>query len=306
MNEIDTLLVIGLKFNDVFYAMSTSEWHHAEHRILAVIAARRDFALQFHHMEGFDDTVVIDFERNDIGRFKTCLQIKRYSKRLQCDTVMLSNPLLVITQYLIKVSRAREVICLEDGTLNYHTLHPSLSLIKPFVQRMLGLNERKLFNSVSRTYLLIPEMAKFYNGEPVRLQLSPELLSERITVDIRNKKIFVGQVPYHFGQMTLEAYCERVNKFVKKYNIDYYLPHAFADSGEQVDCPILDIEKLRITLEILALQYDFVIYSFGSSVLYSTRIINPRIKTYMVRISELSKIPALPLLEKYCSGTVDF
>lgn len=125
-------------------------------------------------------------------------------------------------------------------------------------------------------------------------------------VDIQDKKIFVGQVPYRFGQMTLETYCERVNRLVKKYHIDYYLPHAFADSEEQVVCPILDIGKLRVTLEILASQYDYVIYSFGSSVLYSTRIINPRIKTYMVRIPELSRMPELPMLEKYCSGIVDF
>ena len=149
-------------------------------------------------------------------------------------------------------------------------------------------------------------MAQYYGGDAVRLRLSPTIIQNRIQLEIQGKKIFVGQRPYHFGQMTLEAYCERVNKFVKKYHIDYYLPHAFADPRERIDCPILDIAKLQMTLEIMVLQYDFTVYSFSSSVLYSTRIINPRVKTYMVRIPELCGMSEVPILNKYCSGSIDF
>lgn len=305
MNRVDTLLVIARKFNDVFYAMSTPEWGNARHRILAIFA-KAEFAGQFPFTEEFDDVILFNSENSRMSYVAVIRKIRKETERVLCDTVMLSNMVLVANQYLIKISKCHQVIALEDGLMNYYNFRPSSYWMKFLTQWLIGINQKDLFGRISHTYLLNPGMAHYYGGDAVRLQLLPTIIQKRIQLDIQGKKIFVGQRPYHFGQMSLETYCERVNLFVKKYSIDYYLPHAFADLEERIDCPILDIAKLQVTLEILALQYDFTVYSFNSSVLYSTRIINPRIKTYLVRIPELCGMSEVPILKKYCSGSIDF
>lgn len=305
MNGIDTLLVIARKFNDVFYAMSTPEWRDARHRVMAIFA-RAEFAGQFPFREEFDDIIVFGAGQSLTDYAGVLQAIRAERARIRCDAVMLSNMVLVSNQYLIKVSGARDVFLLEDGTMNYYDFLPSSSRMKYLTQWFMGINQKELFRRVSRTYLLDPDMARYYGGNAVRLRLSPTILQNRIRSDIQGKKIFVGQRPYYFGLMSLEAYCERVNRFVRKHRIDYYLPHAFAAPEVRIDCPVLDIGKLQVTLEILAAQYDFVIYSFGSSVLYSTRVINPGIETYLVRTPELPAMSELPVMKKYCSGIVDF
>ena len=305
MNNIGNLLVIARKFNDVFYAVSTSEWQRSDRRVLAIFAGR-EFAEQFPLQEEFDDVIVFDSGDSRLSNIGTIRKIRRVRKRIRCDAVMLSNIVLVVNQYLMKMSECRHVFLLEDGLMNYYDFRPSFRRIKYLTQLLLGINEQKLFGRISKTFLLAPDMARYYGGNLIQLRLSSTILRNRVRSDIEGKKIFVGQCLYRFGYMSLETYNERVNRIVKKYCIDYYLPHAFALDGEQIDCPIFDLGKLHTTLEVLALQSDFVLYSFCSSVLYTTRIVNANVESYLVRIPELLEKSDLPVIKKYCSGIIDF
>lgn len=304
MDEVDTLLVIARKFNDIFYAISTSEWTRFKRRVL-VIFANNGFSEQFPFQEMFDDVLVLGSTENRKNSIHIIRDIRRVKKRIRCDAVMVSNVVLVVNQYLMKISGGRQIFLLEDGLMNYYDFHPSTSRLKYITQLFLGINERKLFNRITETFLLVPGMARYYGGKLAQLQLKPLIMPIWEKLDIVDKKIFVGQCVYKFGYMSLEEYNRRVNQIIKKYDIDYYLPHAFASEEEQIDCPVLDLSKLHITLEVLASQFNFELYSFCSSVLYTTRVINSNVKSYLVHIPELTEKSKLPVIEKYCSKIID-
>ena len=80
-----------------------------------------------------------------------------------------------------------------------------------------------------------------------------------------------------------------VNNIIKKFNIDYYLPHRVASKDENISCPILDLTNSKVTLEVYASYFEFELYGFSSSVLYSTKCINPNIKTYVIDNSFVDK-----------------
>lgn len=305
MDKFDTLLVIARKYNDIFYAISTPEWKCYNRHIL-VIFANDNFVKQFPAQERFDDIVIFNSVGNRIGDMGLIRKIQKEKLRIQCDAIMLSNIVIVINQYLIKVCKGRQIYLLEDGLMNYYDFHPSTSKIKRLSQLLLGINERKLFNQISKTFLLNPNLAQYYGGRLEQLQLSSYILNDNIQLDIKGKKIFVGQCLYRFGYMSLRTYNDHVNRIIKKYDIDYYLPHAFAMDGERINCSVLNIQEKQTTLEALAFQTNFVIYSFCSSVLYTTRIINPDIQTFLIRIPELYEKSELPVIKKYCTGVVDF
>lgn len=307
MSNGSTLLVIARKFNDIFYALSTLEWNQANRRILAIFASDK-FAERFPFQQKFDDVSVFCVSEDHFSHIAVLKAIRKEKKRIQCDMVMLSNIVLVDNQYLIKMSGANRIFLLEDGLMNYYDFRPKSNRIKSWVQKILGINERMLFTNVAKTYLLAPELARFYNGKRCRLNLSSGLSESNMqkALMLQGKKIFVGQCLYRFNYMSLPLYNERINKIVKTYDIDYYLPHAFALEGEQIDCPILDIGNMQVTLELLASYTDFSIYSFCSSVLYTTRIINPKIKSYLIRIPELVDMSDTPVIKKYCNHIIDF
>ena len=301
----NSLLVLARKFNDIFYAISTPEWRCYDYHIL-VIFAQESFATQFPLRERFDKVFVFDSPTQRKEELAVIREIKAKKSELQCEAVMLSNIVLVANQYLIKATQCKHIYLLEDGLMNYSDFRPSDSRIKFIVQCLLGINQRKLIERIQKTYLLIPDMARFYGGERVQLKpLSLKNIEESILSRIEGKKIFVGQCLYRFGYMSIEKYNALVNRMIKKYNIDFYLPHAFSLEGEQIDCPILDLAQSGITLEFLAAETSFTLYSFSSSVLYTTRIINPAVKTYLIQIPEQSNASTFPIFRKYCSGIIE-
>lgn len=297
--------MIARKFNDIFYAISTPEWEYYNSHVL-VIFANDEFAVQFPFKEKFDKVYVFDSSRkrkNDLG---IIWRLKTRQEELKCTAIMLSNIVLIVNQYLIKISQCQSIFLLEDGLMNYCNFKPSNSRLKLFVQCLLGINQRKLIDSVKNTYLLVPNMAQFYGG--VRAQLNPlpiQNVEANLLSKIKGKKIFVGQCLYRFGYMSIEKYNELVNAMIKKYDIDFYLSHAFSLEGEQIDCPILNLAQFGITLEFLASQTSFTLYSFSSSVLYTTRVINPDVMTYLIQIKEQSSASSFPIFLKYCSGFIN-
>ena len=300
-----TLLVLARKFNDIFYSISTPEWKIFNRHVL-VIFANDIFEKYIPFRELFDDIIVFDSPKRRINGINVIREIRARKDALECEAVILSNIVLVANQYLINISRCRYIFLLEDGLMNYSDFRPSDSRMKSVVQWVLGINQRKLIERIYRTYLLIPDMARFYGG--VRAILKPmtiQPIGENILSKIEGKKIFVGQCLYRFGYISIGEYNELVNRIIKKYDIDCYLPHAFALDEERIDCPILDLGQLGITLEFLAPKTSFTLYSFFSSVLYTTRVINPDIRTYQIHIPELSMVYGIPILKEYCSGIID-
>mgnify|MGYP001653039544 CR=1 FL=1 len=306
MNSDETLLVVARKYNDVFYAVSIPEWHRYGRHIL-VIFADGDAAGKFPLRDLFDDVVCIGGSGKRAGNLAVIRQIRSLKKRIQCAAVTMSNMVLVANQYLAKISGAKVRVLLEDGLMNYYDFKSSESKIKRITQFLLGIDQRVLFDSVARTYLLAPDLARYYGGSPELLKLNQEMTAGYVrSCNMEGKVIFVGQCLYRFGYMSIETYNERVNRFIKQYHVDYYLPHAFALDGEKIDCPVFDLGESRATLEVFASRFDFTVYSFCSSVLYTTRIINPDVRSFLVRIPELSDKSGLPVIKKYCSGVIGF
>lgn len=305
MRADNFLLVVARKYNDIFYAVSAPEWQLFERRILVIFTEKK--AKDYPLVSLFDDVITLGGSGDRVGNLLLLWKIKNLKKRVRCNAVMMSNTVLVANQYLVKISRAKRMILLEDGLMNYYDFKPSESKFKRCVQYFLGINERKVFGQISQTYLLAPELACFYGGMPRPLKLDDKVIAANTQLEnIEGKTIFVGQCLYRFGKMSLETYNNRVNYIIKKYHIDYYLPHAFAFCGEEIDCPILDIGKSKATLEVFAARYSFSVYSFCSSVLYSTRIINPAVRSYLIRLPELRDKSELPVIKRYCNGVVDF
>ncbi len=303
MDNINNLLVIARKFNDIYYAVSTAEWGQFKRRVL-VIFADGEFSRQFPLQSEFDDVITLDTTETRRNNLRIIREIRRLKNRIQSDAVMVSNIVLVVNQYLIKMSKSRQIYLLEDGLMNYYDFQPSASKIKRVVQLFLGIDESGLLGRIVKTYLLAPSMARYYSGEPVQLKLHrPRQLMRN--PDVEGKRIFVGQCLYKFGYMSLDTYNAIVNRIIMECNIDYYLPHAFASKDEHIDCPILEIGDSHVTLEVLASEFDFDLYSFCSSVLYTTRIINSRIKSYLIRIPELSEKSEVPVIKEYCSQVID-
>ena len=306
MGRNNTLLVIARKYNDIFYAVSTPEWRQFDRRILVIFTERQSIE-GYPLLTLFDDVIRLSCSGVRFGNLLLLWRIKALKKRVRCAAVMMSNMVLVANQYLAKISAGKRMILLEDGLMNYYDFQPSESKTKRCVQYFLGINERKVFDAISHTYLLAPELACYYGGNPEPLKLDAGVIAANTQLeDIEGKTIFVGQCLYRFGNMTIETYSKLVNDIIKKYHIDYYLPHAFALCGEKIDCPILDLGRSRATLEFFSTQYNFTVYSFCSSVLYSTRIINPAVRSYLIRLPELRDKSELPVIKKYCTGVIDF
>lgn len=306
MDSNNVLLVIARKYNDIFYAVSTPEWQQFDCHILVIFTEKKSLE-GYPLLSLFDDIINLHCSGARTGTLFLLWKIKAIEKRVQCTAVMMSNMVLVANQYLAKISGGKHIILLEDGLMNYYDFKPSKNKFKRCVQSFLGIDECKVFNNISHTYLLAPQLARYYGGTVNPLKLENKIIFEDAQLqDIEGKTIFVGQCLYRFGNMSVGAYNDRVNHLIKKYHIDYYLPHAFALGDENIDCQVLDLGKSHATLEVFAARYNFTIYSFCSSVLYSTRIINPAVRSYLIRLPELLDKSELPVIKKYCSGIIDF
>lgn len=278
-----TSLVIAHKFNDIFYALNTSEFKKSDKHILIIIEKGLIKADNFPFKEYFEEISILTFSTN-INYLKLI-----YSLNLQFDInrnityAFISNPIMILNQRLIKVLKVKDVILLEDGVMNYRAFIPSKSILKRISQLLLNVSNQKLYNKILRTYLIKPSKAIYAFGklEQIKIDRSNVIIDKSILDKINGKKIFVGNDFYVRGFISQMKYLDIVNKIIGNFDIDYYLPHAFSDNEETVNCKILDLSSLAVTLEIIAGFADsFEIYSFGSSVNFSCKQINTNIKTY--------------------------
>lgn len=277
------MLVVARKFNDIFYAMSTLEWNQVEKHDLLIISEylkKEEFPL----VEVFDSVFVIS---GSVGKMSVAYELynvvamfsgKSYRYVTTCNLAHVSHLLLL---RLLKGARA---ILLEDGLMNYYHFKTSQRFTKRIVKFLCGVNEESVLKKVCKTYLLQPEDAIYYYGYPSKLNIAFACFINKLQFDIpiNNKKIFVGQPLYLDRSISIEEYSKIVNELIEKYEIDYYLPHRTYSPSENIKCEILNLSAYKITLEVLASCFQFDVYGFSSSLLYTTKMINPNIRCYAI------------------------
>ncbi|MDU1889048.1 MAG: hypothetical protein E6767_00035 [Dysgonomonas sp.] len=292
-----TVLVIAFKFNDIIYSLNTNEYKLSDKSYLVILYNNIDPNF-FPYTDCFDKVYNIKYKKKRL--FTTLVQIF-YSINLKIDYIITSNPILIITQYIIRQVKAKKVIMIEDGLMNYLHHNPSESKIKKILQLLFGIKEKQIYNSIQCSYLLDPNKAIFFYGKKIKLDFKEFNKTDTISHlnFMQNKSFFVGQNLYHLGYMTKSEYKSLVEKTMKGYNIDFYIPHPHGDKDENLDVSIFDISKEQTTLEICSIFYNFSIFSISSSVLFSTKNINPNIKCYIVEniYTDIS-----PILLENCNG----
>lgn len=302
----ERLLVIAKKYNDIFASVSIEEWKlHKEHILL--ILDEKSSSTNFPLLNRFER--VIRINASSCGRFHFLDLLLKIKKQLdfEIDTLIFSNPVLILNQYVIKKIKPKSIIFLEDGLMNYYDFKPSKSMYKRTWQALLGINQTKFLNSIDKTYLNDPELAVFYYGSPKKLYLDWKSISEGLDlkIDIENKKIFVGTSLYENGYCTVDEYNKVISDFIKNYSIDYYIPHMQRSKYEKVDAPILNLYENNVTLEVYAARYKFELYSFNSTVLFTTKIINPNIVSHIVRTDIWPNVKIPEILKRYSDDIIN-
>lgn len=273
------MLCVAFKYNDIFYAISTDEWQIASYRVLLIFESSN--LSKFPCTDKFDKIIRIRYSPTFLGILSSIIKIKNEFNHIDFDFITLSNPVLLVNLYVLSITKCNCFILLEDGLMNYYNFISNNSLKKRILKKVLDVNEISLRNKFTKTYLLFPEASLFYYGNKQKLILS-KYLAKQSFFSIENKSIFVGQNLYDYGFVDIDKYNVIVNKIINKYNIDFYLPHPYHSSSEKIECPKLDIQESLLTLELLASLNNFTIYSFGSSVLYTTKCINPNVKSIFI------------------------
>lgn len=303
---MSNILVVAFKYNDILYALGTSEFQASTYKTLVIFYINgrnpKDFPLQ----ECFDEVEYVQYQEGIGNLWKNLMRIR--SKKWDCDVLTFSNPTLLATKYIAKLSKAKKILWLEDGLMNYYPLsdihYNSSRLLKRTVQFFLGLNDNKIFETKELiTYLLCPEMAVSYWGEIKMLCFDNSILrSESIKSlsFIKGKKIFIGQALYNYN-ISKEYYIKCVNKIIREYNIDYYVPHIESED-ERIECEKLNLKDYHVTFEYLACTYDFTLFSIRSTLLYSTKKINPKVKSYMLEMEGVDNNK--PILLKTVNGII--
>lgn len=297
MNDV---LVIAFKFNDIYYALSTEESKRAARKFLLIIETPQCGSSEFPLQDRFQEVRTIVYNKTYVGLLEACLHAKRVCKGWQIDTVILSNPILVLNQFVYCLVGGKSLTWVEDGLMNYMFTSMPNSFFKKIAQFLLGVSDAGMFNTSSTTYLLQPEMASFYGGKRRQLNLSPLGIESQLTPMLSGKKIFYGQDFYPLF-CTKEEYLRLVNEAVDKFDIDYYIPHLFSSPNEDIHCAKLDLANYHVTLEMVAPCVDFDLFTFGSSVIYTTKLINPAIRTHLIHVPffDISKIE---LIKRCCDN----
>lgn len=302
-----SILVIARKFNDIFYALSTEECKCATYKVLVIVAANSQFDV-YPLKDEFDKVYFIDSSiKNFEGIVSQLIQVMKI-KTHSCKTAIMSNPILIINQLLIKQFKVKDIHFIEDGLMNYYDFKPSKSISKKLLQFILGINQKKFLEKINSTYLLSPENGQFYFGEKKKLDTDKTLLDNIKFPNLNGKRIFVGQNMYLpcYGVCNVEEYNNFVNHIIDKYDIDYYLPHSNFSKDEKIKCPILNLDKYHVTLEYCAAKFNFTLYSYNSSVLYTTKLINSNIKSISIDIPFSNRQEYPDILKKYCDDIMPY
>ena len=280
------LLVIARKFNDIYYSMSLPQWNDATTRHLIIISNGIPKE-SFPNQDVFDKVIFIRYDGESVKNIISVIRKLHSIKIPKAKVVVLSNPILVTNQYIIKRARPDQLIFIEDGSMNYSSFSPSKSRAKKMLQFSLGINEKRILSSINSTFLFYPEKSTFFFGTPMKLELRRNIfpLGENTHI-IEGKRLLVGQPLYDHGFLSIERYNFIINEAIKKFDIDFYVPHAFASSKEEIIGNKLNLSDFNVTLEAFASKHAFEIFSLGSTVLYSCKTINPKVRSVLLTIPD--------------------
>lgn len=271
------LLVVARKFNDIFYIVSSEAWKRYDNHYLIVISHTGQLS-DYPLLEMFDKSEFVRSKKGRISILPMLIELRSITKTMSFNAIASSNVALVTNLYLSKPKKVDTVYLLEDGLMNYYNFVETSEIRKKIVLALFNINEKKIHKKIKETYLLCPEHAVYYYGTPKKIKIDFDMIlkQSKLPVNLEGKRILVGNDLYRYYDISLEEYSKLTNDLIKKYNIDYYIPHFLAWPNERIDCKAINISETRATLEVYASKYNFTIYSIFSSVLFTTKLINPK------------------------------
>lgn len=310
MEDNKRCLVIAYKFNDIFYSVNTPEFINSEFRFLLIVDDEIFTPNKIPFENQFNDKLIISNINSSIGLVFAIFKITVYFKNFAFfDFVFTSNPRLLITQFIVN-KLALNIILIEDGVMNYKSIiYVKYKYLKLLIQTLLGLDEHLISEKIISTYLLLPHKAVYYFSTVKLLDLKILSFDNSVLLSIlEGKRIFVGGCYYLYDHISLTEYSELVNTICKRYGIDYYIPHRYSVANENINCNILDLNNYNLSIEMFASKINnLYIYSLGSSVLFSVKVINPNIYCMLVNAecysSELKE--GNTFLEFYCDKVIE-
>lgn len=304
------VLVIAFKFNDILYAINTVEFKQADYHKLIIFYNDAVSPSDYPCLGAFDTVKCIHYTHDLKSVAKSIVQVFKIKKMLRADCMITSIPLLLIIRFIFNLSKVQDVIWIEDGLLNYvkpesdllktSTVHAK---IKQIVQLLLGVDEMKLVNKISSTYLLLPDEAIYYYG--TKKKLTVDSIDYKEFDFLEGKKLLIGQNLYpHF--CSFDDYIRITNDVISRLNIDYYIPHLLADLRENdiIKGNVLNLSKKGVTLEMLASTYNFTIVSYGSSLLYTAKVINCNVYTIYIKLP-FYDISSFPVIVNHTDKIID-
>lgn len=266
---------LAFKYNDIYYTLNTPEFDECSFKHLIIFKTKNLNSNLFPSLDQFSKIDVIEYEPTVKGIAMALSSLYRLKPFSYCY-VFVSNVKLYITQYFINKSNNSRVLFIEDGTMNYQDEDKPVSLtkwVRGCVNWLTRIDEKAIKRKIKSTYLLKPELAKYYFGDKVQLMLHKNSANlNSICRVVQGKKIFIGGNYYNYKMMTLLQYNEIVNRCIDKYSIDYYVPHQGFDIDERIHCETLDLSAESLTFEmILPCISETTFYSLGSSVLFTAK-----------------------------------
>ena len=289
-----SILILAFKYNDILYAINTPEFKESGRKILLLLHNKQTKGSSFPMQDLFDDVIDYTSKVTNWGTVQTLFFIYKIRNRINADIITTSNPTNLPIQWVIKISKANTLICLEDGLMNYYPSNQVVRTRSQFLKKIIEIILNIKWNTIltclnTSTYLLCPELAVNYWGKKRLLKIDSTWIEKYYDIDkwsiVHNKSIFVGTDVYEYGGCTIEEYNNCVNQIIRNYNIDYYLPHRNSSDKERIVAPVLDQNALGVTLEFIACKYSFNIFSVGSTILFSTVLINPNVQSFLVEFS---------------------
>ncbi len=304
-----TLIVIGRKYNDIFYALSTEEWNLCKKHILLIVPnrARKE---SFAYTELFDEIIILPSDKNvSVQNLPSyILRLRKMLSHLYGDYIMMSNPEMLFNRFIVHFSHSKNVIFLEDGLMNYYNYTADNGFFKQMLSFLFSVNDSKYFQKISKTYLHNPEMAQYYFGTKSKLNLSDNVnIPESLNIpNLNNKKLFIAQDVLNVGERNIVKQEALFNDIISYFKIDYYVPRT-DDFKEKISrCEILNINNSGYTLEVLARKYDFEIYGFTTSLLFTAKMINPNIKSIRIKSKQTNHLKVPLILKEYADDVVYF
>ncbi|QIA77854.1 glycosyltransferase family 52 [Rodentibacter caecimuris] len=280
------ITVIAHKFNDILFAVETNEFKESHKKTLLVFQMPNMNENDFPFLEKFDRVLFFTYDKVNIRRnvLKFIFFILKYRSSLKSNLIFLSNPHLLYNKLYVRLLNVESIILLEDGLMNYVEQNAFVPFGKKVIQNLLLIDYNFILKKIVKTYLSNPERATLCFGKRAKLSL-PKI----IPVEIKDKLLYIKNKKFFIGQNLYPKFCHEdeyyntVKKIINKFEIDYYVPHAYEPYREQLsDISVYKVEKY--TFEYMAQFVDFTLYSFSSSLLFTTKVINSSIESNLCQV----------------------